>query len=72
MHPALELLGVVVTQFDGRKVLHQDILEHAANKYGELMFDSKIRGNIALAEAQSMGQHIFNTISTPGRRISFQ
>ena len=59
MNMSLELLGIVITQYDKRKVLHQNIMEHAADKYGEMMFDSKIRGNIALAEAQSMGQHIF-------------
>ncbi len=60
MNTELELLGVVVTQFDARKVLHQDILKHAIDKYGDLMFESRIRGNISLAEAQSMGQDIFD------------
>lgn len=59
MNSELELLGIVITQFDGRKILHQDILEHAYNKYGEIMFETRIRGNVALAEAQSMGKDIF-------------
>lgn len=60
MNRNLELLGILITQYDKRKVLHQDIMQHAADKYGEMMFESKIRGNIALAEAQSMGKHIFD------------
>ncbi|MCB0838201.1 MAG: ParA family protein [Bacteroidetes bacterium] len=60
MNSNLELLGIVVTQFDNRKVLHRDIMEHARNEYGDAVFDTLIRGNIALAECQSMGKHIFD------------
>jgi len=59
MNTSLELLGIVVTQYDGRKVLHQEILQHALGKYGDMIFDTRIRGNISLAEAQSMGKDIF-------------
>ncbi|MEM6264861.1 MAG: ParA family protein [Bacteroidota bacterium] len=59
MNRELELLGVVVTQYDTRKVLHRDILEHASQSYGEMVFETRIRGNISLAEAQSMGLDIF-------------
>jgi chromosome partitioning protein len=59
MNNTLELLGMVVTQYDHRKVLHQEILQHATDSYGEMVFETQIRGNVALAEAQSMGQHIF-------------
>ena len=59
MNNQLDLLGVVITQFDNRKVLHREVLEYAEQRYGEAVFDSHIRGNVALAESQSMGQHIF-------------
>jgi len=59
MNKDLELLGIVITQFDNRKVLHKEILEHTRQSYGEMVFESQIRGNISLAEAQSMGQDIF-------------
>lgn len=59
MNKDLDLLGIVVTQFDHRKVLHRDIYEHALQSYGDAMFETMIRGNISLAESQSMGQHIF-------------
>ena len=64
MNRTLELLGIVVTQYDSRKVLHQDILEHAIDKYGEMVFDTRIRGNVALAEAQTQGKHIFHYDAT--------
>lgn len=60
MNRQLELLGVVITQFDNRKVLHREVLEYALQNYGDAVFDTHIRGNVALAECQSMGQHIFD------------
>ena len=60
MNNELEVLGIAITQFDNRKVLHQEIIEHAESTYGELMFQTRIRGNVALAEAQSMGKHIYD------------
>ena len=59
MNQQLELLGIVITQYDSRKVLHRDVMELAQERYGEAIFRTTIRGNVALAECQSMGQHIF-------------
>ncbi|MCI4671972.1 MAG: ParA family protein [Bacteroidia bacterium] len=59
MNNQLDLLGVVITQYDNRKVLHREVLEYAIQNYGEAVFNTHIRGNVALAESQSMGQHIF-------------
>ena len=60
MNNVLELLGILITNYDYRKVLHRDVMEHARQTYGELVFETPIRGNVALAESQSMGQHIFD------------
>jgi chromosome partitioning protein len=59
MNRELELLGIIATQYDTRKVLHRDVLQAAVNEYGEAIFRTRIRGNVSLAESQSMGQHIF-------------
>ncbi|MDX1906628.1 MAG: ParA family protein [Bacteroidia bacterium] len=59
MNEKLELLGIVITQFDHRKVLHRDVAEVAVERYGDAVFATRIRGNVALAESQSMGLHIF-------------
>ncbi|MEO0896318.1 MAG: ParA family protein [Bacteroidota bacterium] len=59
MNRNLDLLGVLITQFDNRKVLHRDVMELALKRYGDAVFHTYIRGNVALAESQSMGQHIF-------------
>jgi len=59
MNSKLELLGIVITQFDHRKVLHRDVVQLTQERYGEAVMETHIRGNVALAESQSMGQHIF-------------
>ena len=59
MNQQLELLGIIITNYDSRKVLHRDVMELAKERYGEAIFQTTIRGNVALAECQSMGQHIF-------------
>jgi len=64
MNPNLDLLGIVMTQFDKRKLLHREVLEYANKTYGEAVFNTKIRGNISLAEAQSVGQDIFKYASS--------
>lgn len=60
MNDKLELLGIVITQYDHRKVLHREVLQLAEERYGDAIFGSFIRGNVALAECQSMGKHIFD------------
>ena len=60
MNDTLELLGIIITQFNSRTVLHQDVVEHARGTYTDMVLDTMIRGNIALAESQSMGKDIFD------------
>lgn len=60
MNNELELLGIVITNFDYRKVLHRDVVQHAEEHYSDMVMETKIRGNVSLAESQSMGQHIFD------------
>ncbi len=60
MNDVLELLGIVITQYDHRKVLHREVLQVAEDRYGDAIFNTHIRGNVALAESQSMGKHIFD------------
>lgn len=60
MNPDLDVLGVLVTSFNSRTVLHRELVEYLTKEYGDMIFTSKIRNNISLPEAQSMGQDIFS------------
>jgi chromosome partitioning protein len=55
----LELGGVFVTQYDNRKVLNRNVLETIIGHFKGKVFDTKIRDNVALAEAPSKGLDIF-------------
>ena len=55
----LEIGGVFLTQYDSRKVLNRNVLETIENYFKDKVFNTKIRNNIALAEAPTQGVDIF-------------
>ncbi len=59
INPDINLLGVVITQYDGRKIHYRDILEQIKEHFGDKVFKTLIRSNISLTEAPSFGQDIF-------------
>ena len=62
-NPALKLSGIVLTRYSGRAVLSREIAEklsQAAEQYGTRLYDSKIRECIALKEAETLHQSIFD------------
>lgn len=59
LNKKLKLGGVFLTQYDGRKVLNRDIADAIQEHFKSLVFQTKIRDNIALAEAPGRGQDIF-------------
>ncbi|MCS6961652.1 MAG: ParA family protein [Deltaproteobacteria bacterium] len=58
-NPSLRLSGVVVTMFDKRKKLSKAVLEAVCNYFGDLVFETVINENVALAEAPAKGLSIF-------------
>jgi len=67
LNPQLEMTGVVITQFDGRKVHCRQIVEQIQEHFGDKVFNTIIRSNVSLTEAPSFGQDIFNyKLKSPG------
>jgi len=64
INPNLQLEGIVITQYNSRKILNKDIAATAEKHFGDKVFKQFIRENIDLAEAPSRGQEIFR--SSPG------
>ncbi len=63
----LEIAGVIATMYDQRKVLNRDVVETIKKYFGNLVFDTMIRDNVALAEAPSRRQDIFEySANSPG------
>jgi len=46
--------GIVITQYDSRKVIHRDIVETIEANYKGLVLKTRIRENVALIEATGM------------------
>lgn len=59
LHPNLALFGILLTFFDRRKSLNRDVAKGLKEQWGDKVFKTAIRDNVALAEAPSAGQSIF-------------
>lgn len=59
LNSRLEVLGVFVTFFDGRKNLNVDVAREVKEKWGETLMNAMIRDNVSLAEAPSYSKNIF-------------
>lgn len=55
----LEIGGVIATMYDSRKVLNRDVVDTLRKYFGDILFDTLIRDNVALAEAPAQRQDIF-------------
>jgi len=55
LNPTLELLGVLVTMFDSRTTLSQEVYAEVAKHFPGKVFATKIPRNVRLAEAPSHG-----------------
>lgn len=55
----LEIGGVIATMYDSRKVLNRDVVDIIYKYFGDMVFETKIRDNIALAEAPAQRKDIF-------------
>ncbi len=59
LNPQLNVLGILLTMFDTRTKLSQQVEENVRKHFKELVFDTVVPRNIRLAEAPSYGQPIF-------------
>ncbi len=58
VNPRLEIFGVVMTMFDGRTKLCNEVVGEVRNQLGEKVFETVIPRTTKLAEAPSFGQPI--------------
>lgn len=62
LNPRLDVLGILLTRFNKRTCLSRDVLEMAgelAAQIGTVVFDTRIRSGVAVAEAPAHGMSIF-------------
>ena len=60
LNDKLEIGGVFITQINPNRILTKTIVEKLTEDLQEKVFETKIRMNVALAEAQLQGQSIFD------------
>jgi chromosome partitioning protein len=58
VNPGLELIGVVMTMFDGRTNLSHQVVSEVRQHFGDTVFETVIPRTTRLAEAPSFGKPI--------------
>jgi chromosome partitioning protein len=64
VNPALEINGIIATLYDKRLRLHREVFQNLSEFFGDKLFKTFIRRNVALAEASSFGQSIYEYAPT--------
>ena len=59
LNKELRVGGVFITQYDSRKVLNRDVVATIEAHFKDEVFKTRVRDNIALAEAPAQGADIF-------------
>lgn len=63
LNPNLNVLGILLTKFNRRTLLAQEVSEMADNiarQIGTVVFDTKIRASVSVAEAPAQGESILD------------
>ncbi|HKK77424.1 MAG TPA: ParA family protein [Saprospiraceae bacterium] len=60
LNKTIKIGGVIATMYDGRKVLNREVVETIHKYFGDMVFDTMIRDNVALAEAPAHRKDIFS------------
>ncbi len=58
LNPTLRLLGILLTMFDGRTLLAQQVEANVRDHFGDLVFWTVIPRNVRLSEAPSYGKPV--------------
>ena len=58
VNPALQLEGVLMTMFDARTKLGQDVVTEVRSHFGEMVYTTVIPRNVRISEAPSFGQPV--------------
>jgi chromosome partitioning protein len=59
LNQGIEISGVIVTMFDKRQNLHKEVVGIIREFFGDKLFGTFVRRNVALAESPSFGEDIF-------------
>lgn len=60
LNKQLEMGGVIATMYDSRRVLNRDVVDTIHKYFGDKVFKTYVRDNVALAEAPAQRKDIFD------------
>lgn len=60
LNPKIVVSGIIATRYDSRKRLNREVVAKVRDHFGEKVFKTLIRDNVALAEASSHGVSVFD------------
>jgi len=58
LNPEMEIEGFLLTMYDGRLNLSNQVLEEVKHHFQEMVFDTVIQRNVKLSEAPSYGKPV--------------
>ncbi|MEM9687575.1 MAG: AAA family ATPase [Bacteroidota bacterium] len=59
-NPALDIEGMLLTMYDSRLRLSNQVVEEVQKHFGDMVFETIIQRNVRLSEAPSFGESIIN------------
>lgn len=59
MNPQLDIGGVIVTQYDSRRLIDKEVLKSLTEAFPGKVFETTVSNSVALVEAPSFGKDIF-------------
>lgn len=59
MNPQLEIGGIIVTQYDSRRLIDKEVMESLMAAFPGKVFETAVSNSVSLVEAPGFGQDIF-------------
>ncbi len=72
LNPGLNVLGILLTMFDSRTRLSQEVEDNVREHFDDLVFKTVIPRNVRLAEAPSYGQPVFKYAPTSQGALAYR
>ena len=72
LNPDLKITGIVICMYRSQTTLAREVLNEVNSFFGDIVFESKIRQNIKLAEAPGHGKTIFEYDPTSNGAIDYK
>jgi chromosome partitioning protein len=71
-NPSLSMEGILMTMFDGRTRLAQDVVGEVRSHFGKLVYDSVIPRSVRVGEAPSFGRPVVHYAPTSSASLAYR